>query len=152
MVNGNKKTATIIVCTLLVVIIAYFGFGEYKEYARKKELQDRIDYLQTEIDKIDSGDYSSFESETVTKYLTLSNFSGKSDGTFVNAYGSITNESSQFIDEVGEIAFFDEDGGIVRVKNLMVELDAGETMYFEELIGLTRDGAKIPVSAELSGF
>ncbi|MEG0259926.1 MAG: hypothetical protein RR595_04870 [Lysinibacillus sp.] len=150
--KSSKKKAIIIVCVILGVIVAYFGFEEYKEYARKKELQERIDYLQTEIDNIDSGDYSSFESETVTKYLSLSNFSANSDGTYVNAYGSITNVSSQFIDEIGEIAFFDEDGSIIRVKNIMVTLDAGETMHFEELIGLSRDGTIIPASAELSGF
>ncbi|GEM_PF-5476989 len=148
----NKKSLIITVSMILGIIIIYFGIGKYQEYARKKELQDRIDYLQSEIDKIDAGDYSSYESESYTKYLSLSNLSAKSDGTYVNAYGSITNTSSQHIDEIGQIAFFDEVGAIIRVKNIMVKLDAGETMYFEELIGLTRDGTSIPSSAELSGF
>ncbi|MFC9541072.1 hypothetical protein ACFTQ7_14435 [Lysinibacillus sp. NPDC056959] len=148
----NKKSLIIMVSVILGILIIYFGAEKYQKYARIKELQDRKDYLQSEIDKIDAGDFSSYETESNTKSLSLSNLSAKSDGTYVNAYGSITNTSSQHIDEIGQITFFDEVGAIIKVKNIMVKLDAGETMHFEELIGLTGDGTSIPSSAELSGF
>lgn len=147
----NKKII-ITVGLILGIVAIYFIIGEYNDYAKKKKIQDRIDYLEAEIDKIDNGDYSSINESKwdVLSNLELSNFSANSDGTYVNAYGSITNNSSDYIDEILNIAFFDENGGIIRVKAIMVEISPNSTMHFEELIGLTRDGTSIPKSAELT--
>jgi len=147
----NKKTLFMIIGGILLCIAFFVGIEMYEDY-RFSYTEDEISAIEAEIAELDSGNYSSIETGGSTSYLTLSNFSADSDGTYVNAYGSITNTSSEYIDETGEIAFFNSDGSINRVKYIMVELEAGETLHFEELIGLTSEGTLIPSSAELTGF
>lgn len=148
----NKKNWIIVIGSLIFITAFFVGINQYEKYQVRSSLEDEIASIKNEIAKLDAGDYSNIESESFTQNLSLSNFSANSDGTFVNAYGSITNNSTQSIDEIGEIAFFNSDGTINRVKSIMVKLDAGETLHFEELIGLTKDGIEVPSSAELSGF
>lgn len=153
----DKKRIALFFSVIIGIIVVYFGYGEYEEYAKKKELENELNFLQGEIDKIDRGETSEYaESLREVKVndalsrLSLSNFSARSDGTYVKAFGSITNSSSQPIDEIIDIAFFDENDGIIRVKKMIIKLNAGENMYFEELIGLTRDGTVVPKSAKLT--
>ncbi|MEK5208112.1 hypothetical protein [Psychrobacillus sp. FSL H8-0510] len=148
----DKKNWFIVIGSLIFITVFFVGINQYQEYQVRNSLEDEISEIEAEIAKLDAGDYSDIASESYTQNLSLSNFSANSDGTFVNAYGSITNNSSQSIDEIGEIAFFNSDGSINRVKSIMVKLDAGETLHFEELIGLTKDGTEVPSSAELTGF
>lgn len=148
----DKRKWFIVIGSLIFITVFFVGINEYEKYQVRSSLEDEIASIENEIAKLDAGDYSNIESESFTQNLSLSNFSANSDGTFVNAYGSITNNSTQSIDEIGEIAFFNSDGTINRVKSIMVKLDAGETLHFEELIGLTKDGTEVPSSAELSGF
>jgi len=153
----NKKTVISIISIIILVVVANMGYDKYQEYARKKELQDKIDFLQGEIDKLDAGETSEYaenlrnvQISNALNSLSLSNFSARSDGTFINAYGSITNISDDYVDEIINVAFFDKDGGIIKVKYLIIKLGAGETMHFEELMGLAKDATPIPVSAELT--
>ena len=133
----------------LVIPLSFYGYGKYEEYAYIKELEDEIASIELALDK---GDYSSVETESYANSLTLSNFSANSDGTYVNGYGTITNTSSQHISKIGQVAFFNSDGSINKVKNIQVELSAGDSLHFEELIGLTSEGTVVPSSAELTGF
>ena len=154
----NKKLIIIIASVIIGCLVLYFGSGEYQKYLRKKEIEDRLQALQYKIDQIKSGDYSSNYSSSNTNVnpvnnvtsLFLSEFSARSDGTFVKAYGSIKNLLNVPIDEIIDIAFFDENGDIIRVKAMSVKLSGGETKYFEELIGLVKEGTPVPVTAELT--
>lgn len=137
---------------VLVISLSIYGYGKYEEYRYVKELEEEIASIEFELDKLDSGDYSSLETESYANSLSLSNFSADSDDTYVNAYGSITNTSTEHISKIGQIAFFNSDGSINKVKNIQVELSSGESLHFEELIGLTREGTIVPSSAELTGF
>lgn len=149
MVKRNKKLIAILVVGLFIGVFLTGGVEKFQKYQHKRELEKRIATLKYEID---SGNYESAESEDYTRYLSLSNFTAKNDGTYVKAFGAIKNISGTHIDEIGSIAFFDSIGSIIRVKAMHVKLPAGETLYFEELIGLTRDGTQVPTSAELSDF
>lgn len=153
----NKKTIISILSIIVLVVVVNVGYDKYQEYARKKELEDEIEFIQGEIDKLNAGETSEYaenlrnvQTSSALSSLSLSNFSARSDGTFVNAYGSITNLSNNYIDEILNIAFLDENGGVIKVKHLIIELGSGETMHFEELIGLAKDNTQIPASAELT--
>lgn len=151
-----KKQITVIISVIVGCVFLYFGAGEFQEYKKKKELQERIDFLDGEIEKIKRGETSEYaenlrdlQKEDALSRLSLSKFSARSDGTFVKAFGTITNNSSQSVDDILSIAFFDENGEIITVKRLIVKIEGGTSMHFEELIGLTRDGTPIPKSAQL---
>lgn len=144
-----KNLIIAIIAVIILVPVSIIGYEKYEEYAYIKELEEEIASIELALD---TGDYSSVETESYANSLTLSNFSADSDGTYVNGYGTITNTSTQHISKVGQIAFFNSDGSINKVKNIQVELAAGEVLHFEELIGLTSEGTVIPSTAELTGF
>jgi len=146
----HKKTLVIVASVLIGCIVLYFGIGEYQKYEKRKVIQDRIAYLDNKIEAIESGDYSSVSATTnELDPFYLSDFSARVDGTLVKGLGSLKNLLSVPVDSVINIAFFDEYGELIRVKAMSVQLDAGETKYFEELIGSV-DNTPIPVSAEIT--
>ncbi|MDJ0331719.1 hypothetical protein [Planococcus sp. S3-L1] len=147
----KKYTVWIVTIILLALIVpvSIVGNEKYQEYKLVKELEEEIASIELALD---TGDYSSIETESYANSLTLSNFSANSDGTYVNGFGTITNTSTEYISKIGQIAFFNSDGSINKVNNIQVELAAGEVLHFEELIGLTREGTIVPSSAELTGF
>ncbi|KYG91887.1 hypothetical protein A0U40_02815 [[Bacillus] sp. KCTC 13219] len=142
----KTKLLTAIIALLCVAAsgTTYLAYNAYSSYQRGSSLKNKDVIERSDYSKIDDSQYDTLSD------LELSSFSASSDGTFVKAYGSITNNTSNYIDEIFSIAFFNENGEVIRVKAIHVKLSAKDTMYFEEFIGLIKEGTSVPKSAKLT--
>jgi hypothetical protein len=57
--------------------------------------------------------------------------------------GKITNTSDESIDSIGDIAIFDKDGKLIRLKALEVQLEPNGSMYFDEIVDQHQEGVNV---------
>lgn len=81
--------------------------------------------------------------------LKLSNSNVKKSGSLIYVTGQITNQSNSHIDKIGDMVFLDENDQVISVKKIIVKLNAGDVMHFEELVG---NNVGEPSTVKLQGF
>lgn len=87
----------------------------------------------------------------LSSYLVTSDMKVQNSSGLYYVTGRITNTYNEKIEKIGDIVFFDASGSVIRVKKIRVKLAAGETMYFEELVGEPKNTPK-PTKAILTDF
>jgi hypothetical protein len=118
---------------ILTVLLASGCENEESRYSSS------LDYKNSTVPQV---------SYDMANFLEVGNFNQKSVGVLRYVVGSITNTGTTHIDEIGDMAIFDESGSLITVKKIVVNLSPNDTMYFEELVGQDVQGHSI----KLSGF
>lgn len=117
---------------LLSVSLLLTGCGMTKEEKRAEQVASIM--AKREASKIN-----------LIPYLDLSKTNVTRSNKLVYAKGAITNNYHKDIDEIADIVFLDENNFPIRVKKMILRVASGQTVYFEELIGLDSEVPKVSV-------
>lgn len=90
--------------------------------------------------------------EEETYNLELLNIKMRDRSGLTYVMGEIKNNSDISVDKIGDMVLLDDDGNVVRVKKIHLEIAPGESTYFEELVGQTEELTVRPTQIILDGF
>jgi hypothetical protein len=79
----------------------------------------------------------------LASYMEISNVSMRTSGTLYYMVGEIKNTYTSSVDEIADLAMYDDSGKLVKVKKIIVKLAPGETMAFDELIGIDTPASSV---------
>jgi hypothetical protein len=85
------------------------------------------------------------DNNDVTDQLQVSNVTTFTTNTLNDIRGTITNTGNSDLNDVyGEMAIYDENGNLIRVKEMHIDLlKAGQSMAFDELAGQYEHAASV---------
>ncbi|MFS0643748.1 hypothetical protein [Siminovitchia sp. 179-K 8D1 HS] len=136
-----------ILMAIMGIAVILAGCGKEKEESLKVKQEQLDDIYAEDQDE----DYSSTDNN-LTDHLELVSWNSEDRSKLTYAVGEIKNNSDQDIDSIGDMVFLSEDDSVITVKKVMVKVGAGESIYFDELIGLTEDLTERPNKMLLQGF
>lgn len=119
-ISKNKVYSVIII--FAICISSFFIYDKTSTYIKKKQLERKIENIQKEIDKLDSGDTSSLnlddKNQEILQQLTFGKFVNQ---LYTDYYDiDITNNSSQYISGSLSVETYDEEGNYLDTLVLLL--------------------------------
>lgn len=75
--------------------------------------------------------------------LEVTNLNQNHRGSIYYIAGEITNTSDTTIDELVKMVIFDKEGLVLKIQNVSITLQPGETTNFEEIVGEEEPGVEV---------
>lgn len=91
--------------------------------------------ITSDITDWDSTSSISNESPDLISQLEITNVNTRRVGELNYIVGEIKNNSYESIDEIGDLAIYDEQGNLINVNKILIKISAGGVMAFDELAG-----------------